>query len=111
MRCSGFSTRLMAGAILAAAGQAPAAPTLVDNVYGYTLTGTGLAQFGALAFENGKVLATGEARDLRTRFPSAQVVDGHGATLLPGIIDAHGHILSMGAAMTAIDLVGNTSLA
>ncbi len=111
MRGSQFAARLLAGAILAAAGLAQAAPTLVDNVHGYTLTGAGLSQFGAIAFDKGKVLATGDARDLRTRFPSAQVIDGHGATLLPGIIDAHGHILSMGAAMTAIDLVGSTSLA
>jgi predicted amidohydrolase YtcJ len=108
MRASGFAAGLMAGSLLAVA--AHAAPTLIDNVHGYTLSGTGLVQFGALAFDNGKVLGTGDARDLRARFPSAQIIDGHGATMLPGIIDAHGHILSMGAAMTAIDLVGTTSL-
>jgi predicted amidohydrolase YtcJ len=110
MRASAVAAGLAAAAILAAAVLAEAAPTLIDNVHGYTLSGTGLVQFGALAFDKGKVLGTGDAQDLRARFPSAQVIDGHGATLLPGIIDAHGHILSMGAAMTAIDLVGTTSL-
>jgi predicted amidohydrolase YtcJ len=109
MRASGLAAGLIAGALLGVGVQA--APTLVENVHGHTLTGTGLIQFGALAFEDGKVLATGDAQDLRKRFSSAQVIDGHGATLLPGIIDAHGHILSMGAAMTAIDLVGTSSLA
>lgn len=108
---AGIVPGLIAGGILAAAMQATAAPSLVENVHGYTLTGSGLTQFSALAFEHGKVLEAGDAPALRERFPGAQRIDGHGATLLPGLIDAHGHILSMGTAMTAIDLVGTQSLA
>src|SRR5271170_2098604 len=108
---SGLVAGLVAGGILAWTLQAHAAPTLVENVHGYTLTGRGLTQFGALAFEHGKVLEAGDGTALRARYPNAQRIDGHGATLLPGLIDAHGHILSMGTAMTAIDLVGTQSLA
>jgi len=113
-----MSMRRMAGtALLAvafamcAAQPARATPTLVEHVHGYTLTPGGLVTFSALAFDGGKVLGTGAAAALLQRYPDAQRISGHGATLLPGLIDAHGHILSMGEAMTAIDLVGTRSLA
>ncbi len=108
---AGIVISLVACGILAAAVQSLAAPTLIENVHGYTLTAGGLTQFSALAFDHGKVLETGNGPDLRARFATAEHIDGHGATLLPGLIDAHGHILSMGKAMTAIDLVGTQSLA
>jgi predicted amidohydrolase YtcJ len=101
---------LLACGILVAAMPSLASPTIVENVRGYTLTATGLTQFSALAFEHGKVLETGDAAILHTHYMAAQHINGHGATLLPGLIDAHGHILDMGTAMTAIDLVGTRSL-
>jgi predicted amidohydrolase YtcJ len=110
VRKTRFVAGLLASGILAAATHAYAAATLIDNVHGYTLSGAALTQFSGLVFDNGKVLETGDGQALRARFPAAQHIDGHGATMLPGLIDAHGHILSMGAAMTAIDLVGTQSL-
>ncbi|MFP5328570.1 MAG: amidohydrolase family protein [Alphaproteobacteria bacterium] len=38
------------------------------------------------------------------------VVDGGGRTLLPGIIDAHGHVMGLGLAALQLDLVGTNSL-
>jgi predicted amidohydrolase YtcJ len=108
---AGMVQGLLAGGILAAAMPSFAAPTIIENVRGYTLTAAGLTQFSALAFEHGKVLETGIASDLHTHYMAAQHVNGHGATMLPGLIDAHGHILEMGTAMTDIDLVGTGSLA
>ena len=102
-----------AAAVLAAATPFPeagAAATLIDNIHGYTLSQEKLATFGALAFDGARVLATGAAADLRRQYPDAQRIDGHGATLLPGLIDAHGHVLMMRTAMAAIDLVGSRSL-
>src|SRR5271168_5255953 len=103
---------LIAAAAAAAAAAAPArgVPTVVANVHGYTLAGADLQTFTALAFEGGKVLQTGDAASLRLRYPSAQVIDGHGKTLLPGLIDAHGHVLDLGLRITEIQLTGTTSL-
>ena len=75
------------------AATAHGAPTLVENVHGYTLAGDRLQQFTGLVIELGKVVQTGEAAALRKNFPDAQVIDGGGRTLLPGLIDAHGHVL------------------
>jgi predicted amidohydrolase YtcJ len=106
----------MAGAACAALmlAQAPAFAdaTLIDNVHGYTLTGDDkkLRHFSALVFDEGRVVRTGEAATLRRAYPDAHIIDGNGSTLLPGLIDAHGHIVDLGFQYVRIQLVGTTSL-
>jgi predicted amidohydrolase YtcJ len=92
---------------------AAGAQSLVVNVHGYTLSGSDaqLHTFSALAFADGKVLATGKAGDLHKRYPQAQRIDGHGRTLLPGLIDAHGHVLELGINQVEVQLDDTTSLA
>ncbi len=91
---------------LPAFGQA----TLVGNVHGYTLSGDHLLQFSGLLFDAGKVIETGDAAALRSKFANAKYIDGAGATLLPGLIDAHGHVLSLGYKSAQVDLDGTESL-
>ena len=94
-----FTTTLAATAFafgLTLVAPAHSAPTLVENVHGYTLVGDRLQQFTGLVFDLGKVVQTGDAAALHKRFPGAQVVDGGGRTLLPGLIDSHGHVLELG---------------
>ncbi len=88
-----------------------AADLLVRNVNGYTLDSQGkLQHFQALLVEHGKVLATGSNAQMEKRGGPARVIDGHGHTLLPGLIDAHGHVLELGYARTRVDLTGTQSL-
>lgn len=98
--------------MLTVVAYAPArsAPTLVANVHGYTLAGDKLQSFSALAFEAGKVLEIGDAASLRSKYATANVIDGHGKTLLPGLIDAHGHVLDLGLESIQIQLTGTTSV-
>ena len=100
---------LVAAGVLGAPS-AHAAPTLIENVNGYTLAGKELQRFGALVFDDGKVVRTGDAATLHKAFPAASVVDGHGKTLLPGLIDAHGHVIDLGYEQKRIQLVGTASL-
>ncbi len=90
---------------------AGAAATLVGNVHGYTLAGDKLQQFSGLVFDAGKVIATGEDAALRKQYAGAKYIDGGGATLLPGLIDAHGHVFGLGYKSAQIDLDGTASLA
>jgi predicted amidohydrolase YtcJ len=111
---------LTVAAAASAAGTAPpsgaalptarSAPTIVTNVHGYTLVGTKLEPFSALAFEAGKVLEIGDAAALRSKYAKARVIDGHGKTLLPGQIDAHGHVLDLGLESMQVQLTGTASL-
>lgn len=88
------------------------ADTIIDNVLGYTLSGTQLLQFQALAFDDaGKIIATGKSAELAARLPKAKRVDGGGKTLLPGMIDAHGHVLSLGASQMQLGLRATANLA
>ncbi len=61
----------------------------------------------ALAWdENGRVLAVGGAKELLARYPQATRIDAAGKTVIPGLIDAHGHLMGLGYALTSVDLVG-----
>ncbi|MBL0165158.1 MAG: amidohydrolase [Xanthomonadales bacterium] len=88
-----------------------AAELLVDHVNGYTLDTAGkLQRFEALLVDDGKVVATGKHADMAKRAGDGKVVDGKGHTLLPGLIDAHGHVMGLGAMSLQADLTGTTSL-
>jgi predicted amidohydrolase YtcJ len=91
---------------------APAvADVLVDNVNGYTIGADGrLIRFGAmLVGDDGKVerlYQRGERKAERPRFR----FDGKGRTLLPGLIDAHGHVMSLGLNALQLDLSDTKTL-
>ncbi|MGB0513675.1 MAG: hypothetical protein ACPGJE_02405, partial [Wenzhouxiangellaceae bacterium] len=62
---------------------------------------------GALAWSaRGRLLAVGETDALRQRFPDAPVTNLDGKTVIPGLIDAHGHVMGLGQAMLNADLAG-----
>ena len=108
MNCS---LRLSLLALLALAPAVQAADLLVNNVNGYTLDSHGqLQHFQALLIDQGKVVATGDHAALSARAGDAKVIDGQGRTLLPGLIDAHGHVLELGYARNSVDLSGTQSL-
>ena len=83
--------------------------TLITNVNGYSFdTPNDVHQFTSLLVENGVVTATG-GDQLHRDHGDAVVIDGEGKTLLPGIIDAHGHLSSLGFTLLQIDLRDTTS--
>jgi len=97
---------LLGSAAMAAHGAA----ALMEHVQGYTLVGDRLQSFTALVFDSGKVLETGAPADLRKRHPDATVIDGEGRYLLPGLIDAHGHVFDLGFDAVQIQLADTRNL-
>jgi predicted amidohydrolase YtcJ len=60
----------------------------------------------AVAVKNGVILAVGTTDELmKTQGDATRVVDLQGATLLPGFIDAHGHLKNVGFQALAADLL------
>lgn len=103
--------RTLLAAALAAAASAHAG-TMIENANGYTLDAKGkLVQFKALAFDdNGKLLAVGSAQEVAAKAKGFKRVDVQGKTVLPGLIDAHGHVFGLGEVATSADLYSPTSL-
>ena len=64
----------------------------------------------ALAVRGGRVLYVG-TRDsaLALRGTATRVVDASGRTLIPGMVDAHAHLLGLGTSLRNVDLVGTKS--
>ncbi len=88
-----------------------AAALLLQNVNGYTLDQKGeLQRFQALLIDQAKVVATGTTQALAKRAGDARVQDGEGRTLLPGLIDAHGHVMGLGYLKAGVDLSAAKSL-
>ena len=105
-----IKTLLMLVAILSAQ-HLLAQTTLITNVKGYTLNSDReLISFSALQFTDDKIdrfYQTGEA--LPDVDDATAVIDGNGKTLLPGLIDAHGHVLNYGLSLLRVDLTGTRS--
>ena len=102
--------RLLAfGLLLSCSFSALAEFELIHNVKGYTLTRQGdLKTFSTLVFKDGKVVRTGDEGLLKT-YSKAKKTNGEQKVLLPGLIDAHGHIIGLGQNLVQLDVRGTTS--
>jgi hypothetical protein len=106
-----FCTGVALAALLLASGTA-LADGLIDNVDGLTLDGTGaMRRFtGILIDKEGRVVRTLERTDKRPDKLDYRY-DGKGRSLLPGLVDAHGHVMQLGFARLSLDLSETRSLA
>lgn len=109
-------TILKAGTALAAtvmvAGLPAQADSLIENVNGMTLNADGkVIRFAAMVIDDdGRVKELLDRKDKRPKNVDFQL-DGKGKTLIPGFVDAHGHVMGMGFAALTLDLSDTKSLA
>jgi predicted amidohydrolase YtcJ len=88
---------------------AQAADLIVTNARIYTVD-ENRPLVDAMAIRDGRVVATGPARGVMTmRGPNTRVLDLNGRTVIPGMIDAHVHLLNLGNSLRNVDLVGTSS--
>ncbi|USI74571.1 amidohydrolase [Sphingomonas morindae] len=85
---------------------------LIDNVAGYTIGPDGQVKHfnGLLIGTDGKVKALLQPGDARPQWLDFRL-DGKGHALLPGLFDAHGHVMEYGQSLLTLDLTATTSLA
>ena len=105
--------KIRIAAALAIAATSPAyADSLVDNVNGITLDEGGrVVRFTGLVMTNdGKVDRLLQRGDKRPERPDFRL-DGKGRTMIPGLIDAHGHVMGLGFQLITLDLSDTKSLA
>ena len=64
----------------------------------------------ALAWDaTGRIVAVGSRSEVLDKAPGARQHDASGATVVPGLIDAHAHLMGLGYALMRADLVGTRS--
>ena len=95
--------------VLAAGAHAQPAPvTVLHNARIYTVN-PDQPTAEALAFAGDRILAVGTEDDLLEAYPDARRLDARGRTVVPGLIDAHAHLMGLGLALLRADLAGTTS--
>jgi predicted amidohydrolase YtcJ len=86
------------------------ADTALHNIHGYTSTFDGMRSFSVLVFDDtGWIVAAGDD-ELLNAHPDATRIDGDGQTVLPGLTDAHAHVLDLGLLSSNIDLMGSPNV-
>ncbi|PKI17892.1 amidohydrolase [Colwellia sp. 12G3] len=95
--------------MLLISSQLMAQTTLITNVNGYTIIDKSLKQFSAISFTNDTINKVYLLGDVVETPNDAIVINGQGHTMLPGLIDAHGHVLGYGHSLLQVDLVNTTS--
>lgn len=66
----------------------------------------------ALAWNaDGRLVAVGSSDELQAAYPAVEAIDLGGRAVIPGLIDAHGHVMGLGLARLNADLVGAASRA
>jgi predicted amidohydrolase YtcJ len=103
---------LLLPASAAAQGTAsPSADLVVTGARIYTVD-EGRPMAAAMAVGGGRVLYVGSERGaLAYRGAATRVLDVSGRTVIPGMVDAHGHLLGLGEALSNVDLAGTRSYA
>ncbi|MYN39198.1 amidohydrolase family protein [Duganella sp. FT109W] len=102
----------LTAALLAAFAVPAHADTIIDRANGYTLNAAGqLQRFTSLAFDDlGRIIAVGSEQETAAALPRAEHIDVQGKTLLPGLIDAHGHVFELGEIASGVELYSPASL-
>jgi predicted amidohydrolase YtcJ len=63
----------------------------------------------AIYVEGERIVAVGPAEELRSTHIGAKIVDIGGATILPGLTDAHGHLYGLGLSLDTVNVIGTSS--
>ena len=58
----------------------------------------------AFAVKDGKILAVGKTREIRSKYSSSEEIDAAGKAVYPGFIDAHAHFFGYGQSLQTADL-------
>ncbi|QBY05381.1 amidohydrolase [Thalassotalea sp. HSM 43] len=83
--------------------------TLIKNVNGYTMEAGELVQFHAVKYKDDIIKTVYKQGDVLPAKGDMTVIDGQQKTMLPGLIDAHGHVLNYGLSLLRADLMSSKS--
>lgn len=97
-------------ALCALGAAAPAADVHLLSAARIHTSDPALPQARAMAWDaHGRILGLGEPEALLREYPRARRIDLGDATVVPGLIDAHAHILGLAFGLVSADLAGARS--
>ena len=82
--------------------------TLVYNATIYTVN-EAFETAEAFAIKDGIFVEIGSSEDIQDKYQAVKNIDAEGKTILPGLIDAHAHFLTLGQLQQRVNLIGTTS--
>ncbi|MBN2732993.1 MAG: amidohydrolase family protein, partial [Balneolaceae bacterium] len=84
--------------------------TVIKNVTGYTFHDDSLETFSAIVFEDGKIVEVAFDDSLQTDTSDARMIEGAGRVMLPGLTDAHAHVMGLGYQEINVNVAGIPTL-
>src|ERR1044071_3864307 len=98
---------LAAGTVVAASAET----VVLKNVHGVTpIQQKGTQEFTGIVIEDGRIKQLLTGKDDAGAIANATVIDGGGKNVLPGLTDAHGHVLGLGELKMQADLRDTSSI-
>src|SRR5690625_3194778 len=82
---------------------------LVHNAIVYTVESDNPV-VSAFVVQKGHFVFVGDADVALERYPHAEQLDAGGRTIIPGLIDAHAHLMGLGMSLLQADLMGAASV-
>jgi predicted amidohydrolase YtcJ len=81
----------------------PSADLLILNARIVTMDAKHLTAT-AMVIKGNRIVWVGDTAEAQRRFPETRAIDLRGATVLPGIIDAHTHLIGLGKSLVHLNL-------
>lgn len=81
---------------------------LVQNAKVYTVNES-FDTAEAFVVKDNRIVEVGTTAALQNKYAPAEIFEAGGATIVPGLIDAHAHLYNLGSGLQQVDLVGTKS--
>ncbi|MCK9408134.1 MAG: amidohydrolase [Bacteriovoracaceae bacterium] len=81
---------------------------LIVNANVYTVDASN-SRAEAFAIRGSRIVAVGTTQDIQNQYTSQNVIDAQGKTIVPGLIDAHAHVMGLGQSLSELNLYGTES--
>jgi len=94
--------------VLASCKSRETADLILHNGVIYTVD-SGFSVIQAMAIKDGKIVATGNNKNILENFESKNITDLEGKFVYPGFIDAHAHFMGYGLSLNTVNLMETTS--
>ena len=109
MRALTSVTMVVAVVAVGAAQNAPPPDLIIHGARIYTVAER-MPTAEAIAIRGDRIVFVGSSADaVKLRGQATRMLDARGATIVPGLQDAHGHFTQLGASLQRLDLRGTTS--